>query len=1473
MKPSGAVRHLRAVSRNRVTRALIVAIGGAALVGSAAGSISTSDRALRRPDLLVSSLSAPPASGNPGDTFVEKLATKNVGTAPAGRSSTRLYLSLDRKKGPGDLRLPVAQAVPRLKPKRAARGSLQETLPPSMLAGSWFVLACADDKHRVREKSEKNNCRSTGSPVVVTKPPPPGHPPTNINLSSAAVAENKPSGTAVGTLTSVDPDVGDTFAYTLVPGTGSTDNGSFAISGATLKTNASFNFEAKQSYSIRVRTTDSTSRFFEKQLTISVTNVNEAPSNITLVPTVIAEGQPPGATVGTLTATDQDVGQTHSFSLQGSGCGGSFPDNSAFSVNGSTLTSAVMFSYATKSSYTICIRATDGGSPALSFDKQLTVTIRQNSAPTDLALSSMSVAENQPAGTTVGTFSTTDPDVGETFTYSLVGGTGSTDNGSFTIVGNALKTSAAFDYEAKNSYSIRVRSTDSGSLFTEKALTISVTNVNEPPVNTVPGTQTVNEDTDLTFSAENGNAVSIADPDAGGGTIKLSLDVAHGTLTLASTTGLTFVETTANGTASVHVTGTLANINADLAGLKYKGTANYNSTRGAEALTMITNDQENSGSGGAQSDTDTVPITVTAVNDAPTAATHSYSAQANMKITGLTDLLSGASDPDTGDGGYTASFTVGTVSVTNPAGGTISNLNTSTGSFDFDPPAGATGAVTFTYTVCDSGNPGPPACSPAATVTVNVSGPVIWFVNASAATNGTGTLNSPFNNLAAANAVDGANQGLFLYSSGTSYTGALALNSGEKLIGQGTTGTTFDSVFGITPPVGTVARPTLGSGTATMTGTLTLAGSTKLRGLALSTGASSGLVGSGGISGVDLDQVSVTTTTGTAVNLNNAAGTYVFSSVSTNGAAIGMELATLGTSSVTVNGGTIANASNTGVDVFGGSGSYTLATSITTTGSGRSVAVGNHTGGTVAFTGAVTDSGIGISLNTNTGATINFSGGIAASTAFSPGFSAAGGGTVNVTGSNNTLTATTSAALNVQNTTIGASGLTFKSISASGGANGIVLNNTGGSGGLTVTGTGSAGSGGTIANSTTDGIVLTSTATPSLSWMSVTDSAGGATDDGIQMTNVTGTVTIAHDTITNAPHNGMIVDNFNTNMTAFNMSTTTIQCQTGQTCQPSGSNGNDGLLLEMRGTSVLASGSITSSTFSGLRATGAQVLANDSARIGNASGGAIVAPAASNSFTVQSNTFTGNNTGVDMSQSQVANMAFQVLSNTIGARTGATTNEESSSAINTFTAAGADTGPVSHFHVGKIDGNSIGTQGVKDSGSGFGNGIRAVVQGQNTHGSITISNNTIREVPNAGNGIISLFGQDGAATTTSGSARFKVVNNVMPANSGTNLNLGCGGPCTDMGIFALADEDMPVCAVMTGNSIYDVTTAPGGVADIYLAERSGPPVGAQLTVEGTGGSNSAYLQANNTLAGATKFVDEGSNTAQVAPVACGTFPS
>ncbi len=103
----------------------------------------------------------------------------------------------------------------------------------------------------------------------------------------------------------------------------------------------------------------------------------------------------------------------------------------------------------------------------------------EDSVPTDITLSSSSVAENQPAGTVIGTFSTADLDMGDTFAYTLVAGTGSADNGSFTIVGNALRTAASFNYEVKNSYSIRVQTTDAGGLWFEKVITIGVTDVDE----------------------------------------------------------------------------------------------------------------------------------------------------------------------------------------------------------------------------------------------------------------------------------------------------------------------------------------------------------------------------------------------------------------------------------------------------------------------------------------------------------------------------------------------------------------------------------------------------------------------------------------------------------------------------------------------------------------------------------------------------------------------------------------------------------------------------------------------------------------------------------------------------------------------------------------------------------------------------------------------------------------------------------
>jgi VCBS repeat-containing protein len=97
-------------------------------------------------------------------------------------------------------------------------------------------------------------------------------------------------------------------------------------------------------------------------------------------------------------------------------------------------------------------------------------------------LSSSTVNENEPSGTTVGTLSATDPDTGDTHTFALVSGAGSTDNGSFAISGNALQTAASFDFETKNSYSVRIQATDAGGATFEQSFTINVANVNEAPI-------------------------------------------------------------------------------------------------------------------------------------------------------------------------------------------------------------------------------------------------------------------------------------------------------------------------------------------------------------------------------------------------------------------------------------------------------------------------------------------------------------------------------------------------------------------------------------------------------------------------------------------------------------------------------------------------------------------------------------------------------------------------------------------------------------------------------------------------------------------------------------------------------------------------------------------------------------------------------------------------------------------------------
>src|SRR6266850_1801292 len=147
---------------------------------------------------------------------------------------------------------------------------------------------------------------------------------------------------------------------------------------------------------------------------------------------------------------------------------------------------------------------------------------------------------------------------------------------------------------------------------TSSTLTVNAAG-NHAPVNSVPGTQTLDEDAALVFSAAHGNGLSVFDADVGT-SLAVNLRVEHGVLTLGSAAGLVFHESDGDRDATISFFGLLADVNAALEGLRYEPDANFN---GSDTLTLNSFD-------GALGDTDAVALTIQPMNDAPVARDDFY---------------------------------------------------------------------------------------------------------------------------------------------------------------------------------------------------------------------------------------------------------------------------------------------------------------------------------------------------------------------------------------------------------------------------------------------------------------------------------------------------------------------------------------------------------------------------------------------------------------------------------------------------------------------------------------------------------------------------------------------------------------------------------------------------------------------------------------------------------------------------------
>jgi len=294
-------------------------------------------------------------------------------------------------------------------------------------------------------------------------------------------------------------------------------------------------------------------------------------------------------------------------------------------------------------------------------------------------------------------------------------------NGSVTFTASSVAFTPAANFSGSTSFGYTITSssgaTDTGTV------TVTVAAVNDAPVLTVPGPQSTPQGTAQVFSAANGNALSVADVDAGTGQLSVYITAGNGAVTLSTTAGLTL--NGSNGSGSFGFSGTLANINAALNGLAFSPNNGFS---GSAGLQLTVDDQGNTGSGGAKTDTKSVTIDVVApANQAPVVmapATQTALFNTNLTFNAANGNAVSVADADAGSGALSAVIAVGfgTATLSTTAGltftsgangggsfaftGTLANINAALNGLVFRANSNYSGQASLQLTVNDQGNTG-----------------------------------------------------------------------------------------------------------------------------------------------------------------------------------------------------------------------------------------------------------------------------------------------------------------------------------------------------------------------------------------------------------------------------------------------------------------------------------------------------------------------------------------------------------------------------------------------------------------------------------------------------------------------------------------------------------------------------------------------------------------------------------------------
>ncbi len=536
--------------------------------------------------------------------------------------------------------------------------------------------------------------------------------------SSFTIAENSSNGSVVGQAIGSDSDVSDAMTFTLVNDAG----GRFAINSTTgvvtVANGSLLDFESNTSHNLVVRATDLGGLSFEKTMTVSVSNVNEAPLNITNLnhnglsvgdALVSANGQyrlsvQPS---GDLTLKDLSGQVVWNTGTSGSGLFLAIQnDGNVVLYNGGTPVWASNTNGA-PSTGTPILGVTNDGRVTIQ-DEQTGNILWDSSIGTLGTLSSANFAtaaagtrvyvhENAAPGTLVASFKAYDVDHSSGFTYTLVGGR--TDLFEIASGSNlTVKSGAAINFESNSSFTVDVQVTDAGGLTYVETVSIQVIDRNETP--------TAASDSAIAVEAGGiSNGVAGTNPTGNVLTNDTDVDAAESRTVIGVSAG---VQASAAGSVAASVTGTYGNIIINADGTYTYTVDNNNVTVQALRTTSDTLSDVftyTMRDAGGLTSTTQITFTIQGANDAPVGTSETINAleaggvnngTAGTSPTG--NVLANDTDPDSSANGETLAVTgVAAGNVASASGSVASNVSGLYGSITI----AANGVYSFTVNNSD----------------------------------------------------------------------------------------------------------------------------------------------------------------------------------------------------------------------------------------------------------------------------------------------------------------------------------------------------------------------------------------------------------------------------------------------------------------------------------------------------------------------------------------------------------------------------------------------------------------------------------------------------------------------------------------------------------------------------------------------------------------------------------------------------